>query len=48
MHCCFISSNHIVPAISTHIRSHPDILLSVKTDRDVGLGAVTIVTKDVA
>lgn len=39
MHCCIVSSNHMVPPFGTDIRSQPDILLPTKIGRDVWLGA---------
>lgn len=43
MHCRIVSSNHVIPAAGTDIRSQPDKLMPVVIGRDVWLGGgVTI------
>lgn len=39
MHCRILSSNHVVPALGTDIRSQGDVFLPTQIGRDVWLGA---------
>ena len=43
MHCRILSSNHVIPAFGTDIRTQPNSRLPTKIGRDVWLGAAVTV-----